>query len=601
MSVFDAVKAVFVGIARAFAFVRIAFANLLILGLLVLGMVLLFAGPGPVDVPEGGALVVAPGGMIVEQAGAQDPLSLLTGGVQARTVLAGLLDGINKARDDDRISTLVLDVSALAYAAPAQLEAIGAALETFGGDEDKTIIAKSRFYGRDQYYIASFADEIYVHPMGDVMPTGYGMFRNYYRGLFDLLDVNVHVFRVGTYKEFVEPYTRTGMSPAAREANQALVDSLWTRYVNRVAENRGIEPGAFEDYVGRYDELLAGAGGNAAKLALQQGLVDGIMVNQEVTERLREVVGKEGESYRRVAFGDYVQSGIPVLFGDVIGVISATGPIVMGEAPRGMIGAETMTGLLRRVRKDDTVKAVVLRIDSGGGSALASEVIRREIVRVQEAGKPVIASMAGTAASGGYWIAATADEIWAAPTTITGSIGIFGLVPTFEGTLGRVGVTYDGVRTGPLVGNSVTGGIGDAMARVLQATVDHGYRQFIDLVASGRGMTTEEVEAVAEGRVWTGERAHELGLVDHLGHLADAVDSAAALADAERLKVRYIEEPLSPQEVLLQEAMDTLGLVNNAVRSPGLVDHLAKQLQPIVAFNDPRHVYALCEACSLED
>ena len=205
-----------------------------------------------------------------------------------------------------------------------------------------------------------------------------------------------------------------------------------------------------------------------------------------------------------------------------------------------------------------------------------------------------------TAASAHWKNRGNRDEIWRRDD-ITGSIGIFGLVPTFEETLGRVGVTYDGVRTGPLVGDSVTGGISDAMARVLQATVDYGYRQFIDLVASGRDMTTEEVEAVAEGRVWTGERAHELGLVDHLGHLADAVDSAAALADVERFNVRYIEEPLSPQEVLLQEAMDSLGLVDNADQSPGVMGHLAEQLRSIVAFNDPRHVYALCEACGLED
>lgn len=601
MSVFDMLKAFFVGVGRGLAFLRVTIANLLILAIIALGIVLLFAGPDPVEVPDGGALVAAPGGSIVEQAGAQDPLSLLTGGVQGQTVLPDLLDGIAKARDDDRISTLVLDVTSLGYVAPAQLEVLGAALQEFRDDEDKTIVAKSRFYGRDQYYLASFADEIYVHPMGDVMPTGYGMFRNYYQGLFDLLDVNVHVFRVGTYKEFVEPYTRTDMSPAAREANQALVDSLWSRYVERVAENRGIEPEAFIDYVARYDELLAGLRGNAAELALQHGLVDGILVNQEVTDRLREVVGEDGESYRRVGFGDYVQPRIPPLFGDVIGVIAATGSIVMGEAPRGTIGAKTMAGLLRQAREDDAVKAVVLRIDSGGGSALASEIIRREVLRVQDAGKPVVASMAGTAASGGYWIAANADEIWAAPTTITGSIGIFGLMPTFEETLGRVGVTYDGVRTGPLVGDSVTGGISDAMARVLQATVDYGYRQFIDLVANGRDMTTEEVEAVAEGRVWTGERAHELGLVDHLGHLADAVDSAAALADVERFKVRYIEEPLSPQEMLLQQAMDNLGLVRDADQSPGIASHLAERLQPIVAFNDPRHVYALCEACTLDD
>ena len=600
MSFFDALKAVFIAIARVLAFMRVAFANLLILGVIAVGLMLLFAGPDNVEVPDGGALVVAPGGTIVEQAASQDPLLLLSGGAQGQVVLADLLDGIEKAHEDDRISTLVFDVSSLAYVAPTQLEVIGKRLAAFRAD-GKKIVARSRYYGRDQYYLASFADEVYVHPMGDVMPTGYGMFRNYYQGLLDVLDVNVHVFRVGTFKEFVEPYTRADMSPAAKEANQSVVDSLWSRYVARVAENRGIEPAAFQDYVYRYDELLAEAGGNAAQLALDHGLVDGVLVGREVTERLQELVGKKGESYRRVAFDDYVQPRIPALFGNVVAVVSASGPIVMGESPRGTIGATTMSGLLRQAREDDAVKAVVLRIDSGGGSALASEIIRREVERVQDSGKPVVASMGGTAASGGYWIAATADQIWAAPTTITGSIGIFGLLPTFEETLGRVGVTYDGVRTGPLVGDSVTGGISEAMARVLQSTVEHGYRQFVDLVATGRDMTTAEVEAIAEGRIWTGERAHALGLVDHLGHLEDAVAAAAELADVERYNVRYIEEPLTPQELLLQQALENLGVVRSVGASAELAGRIGDQLAPILALNDPRHVYAVCETCGLTD
>ena len=597
MSVFNTLRSVFSGIASAFAFARVSLANLFVVALLVIGIALLFTGPDQVDVPDGAALVVSPSGSIVEQKAAPDPLALLGGGGWGgQVVLAELLDGIDKARKDDRISTLVLDLSSLGYVAPAQLEVVGAALQAFR-DEGKKMVAKSRFYGRDQYYLASFADEVYVHPMGDVMITGYGMFANYYQGLFEKLDVNVHVFRVGTYKAAVEPYTRSDMSPAAKEANQQLVDSLWARYVDRVAENRTLERDALVDYVNRYDELLTQADGDAAQLALDSGLVDGMLVNQEVTERLQELAGEDGDSYRRVSFGNYLQPRIPPLFGNTIGVIAASGLIVMGEAPRGVIGADSMASLLRDAREDEAVKAVVLRVDSGGGSALASELIRQEIVRVQEAGKPVVVSMGGTAASGGYWIAATADEIWAAPTTITGSIGIFAILPTFEETLGRVGVTYDGVRTGPLVGDPVTGGISEQMAGVLQATVDHGYRQFIDLVAKGRDLTTEQVAAIAEGRVWTGERAFELGLVDQLGHLADAVDSAAKLAGIERFKVRYVEKPITPLEMLQQQALENLGFAASTGQLWGVTGELAGQLRKMNAFNDPKNLYALCGPC----
>ena len=597
MSVFTTLRAVFSGIASAFAFARVSLANLFVVALLAFGIALLFSGRDQVDVPDGAALVISPSGSIVEQTAAPDPLALLGGGgLGGQVVLADLLDGIDKARKDDRISTLVLDVSSLGYVAPAQLEVVGDALQEFR-DDGKKMVATSRFFGRDQYYLASFADEIYVHPMGDVMISGYGMFANYYQGLFEKLDVNVHVFRVGTYKAAVEPYTRSDMSAAAKEANQALVDGLWSRYVDRVAENRNMERDALVDYVNRYDELLTQAAGDAAQLAWDSGLVDGILVNQEVTERLQELAGEDGDSYQRVSFGNYLQPRIPPLFGNTIGVIAASGLIVMGEAPRGVIGADSMASLLRDAREDESVKAVVLRVDSGGGSALASELIRQEVARVQEAGKPVVVSMGGTAASGGYWIAATADEIWAAPTTITGSIGIFAILPTFEETLGRVGVTYDGVRTGPLVGNPVTGGISEQMAGVLQATVDHGYRQFIDLVAQGRDMTTEQVEAIAEGRVWTGERAFELGLVDQLGHLEEAVNSAAELAGIERFKVRYVEKPITPLEMLQQQALENLGFAASTGHLSSFTGELAGQLRKIDALNDPKNIYALCGPC----
>ena len=597
MSIGDVIGKLFAGVARAFAFARVALANLVVLAILLIVVVALMSGPDRAEVPDGGALLLAPKGAIVEQTSTGEPLNLLVGGSFGETALGDILDAIDRAAEDSRIGALVLDPSSLSYVAPAQLEAIGDSLDEFRAS-GKKIVAKGHYYNRDQYYLASFADDIYLHPMGEVMLAGYGAFRNYYQGLFDELKVNVHVFRVGTYKAFVEPYTRSDMSEAAKVASQATIDSLWTRFVDRVAANRGLETAAVLAYANRFDELLAEAGGNTAELAMEHGLVDALLANEAVSERLRTLTGGE-DTYRHVAFDDYLPPSMPPLFGDTVALISASGPILMGNQPRGFIGADTMARRLRDARKDDSVKALVLRIDSGGGSAFASELIRQEVAEVQEAGKPVVVSMAGTAASGGYWIAATADEIWAAPTTITGSIGIFAIVPTFENTLGAVGVTRDGVGTGPFVGAlDPLGGIGDAMGRALQASIDHGYDRFVKLVADGRGMTPEQVDAIAQGRVWTGEKALELGLVDQLGHLEDAIASAAALAGIERFGVRHLEEPLSPREALLRQVLDNLGLDAGTGRLSGsLATGFMRELRLLDALNDPKHVYALCELC----
>ena len=597
MSIAQAIGKLFSGISRVFAFARVTLANLLVI-LVVAGIIAVFAaGPGRVDVSQHSALLVEPDGAIVEQAASQDPLLLLSGGVFGETRLADILASIEKAGRDDRVGSLVLDTSSLAYAAPAQLEVIGNALEAFraGG---KKIIAKSHFYDRDQYYLASFADKVVMHPLGEVMLDGYGTFRSYYGGLFERLKVNVHVFRVGTYKAFVEPYTRAGMSDAAKQANQAIIDALWKRYVEQVAANRGLEPATVAGYAQRYDELLLDAGGDTARLALQYGLVDELLDNQATTAQLADLTGGEG-AFSHVAMADYLDPMLPPMFGKTVAVIPMSGTILMGDQPRGFIGSNTATRLLRDAREDPAVVAVVLRIDSGGGSAFASELIRQEVGRVQEDGKPVVVSMGGTAASGGYWIAATADEIWAAPTTLTGSIGIFAMVPTFEDTLAQVGVTRDGVGTGPLVGAlDPFGGVGDAMGRVLQASVDDGYRRFVDLVAQGRGLSPSDVEAIAQGRVWLGEQALDHGLVDHLGHLDDAIASAAEAAGLEQIQVRYVEEPLSAQEMLLRQLLNSAGVTPPRGHVRGsLTRTLVRELNLLDRLNDPKHVYALCEGC----
>lgn len=595
MSITNVIRNIYSAVSRVFAFARVTLANLLVVVVVVVIIALLAADTGPVEVDRNSALLLEPAGTIVEQLGGQDPLDLLSGGSLAQTKLGDILSAIDKAKVDDRIGVLVLDTSSLGYVAPAQLEVIGDALESFRGS-GKRLVAKSQFYGRDQYYLASFADTVIMHPFGEVMLNGYGRFRDYYAGLIEKLKVNVHVFRVGTYKSFVEPYTRDGMSEAAKQANQEMVDSLWSRYVERVGANRGLEPAEVVAYADRYDELLGDADGDTARLALEYGLVDQLLEREALDELLSELTG-DSDPWAHVAMRDYVDPVVPTVSGDTVAVIPASGPIMMGNQPRGTIGATTLSGLLEDARDDDSVAAVVLRIDSGGGSAFASELIRQAILQVKDEGKPVLASMAGTAASGGYWIASPADEIWASPTTVTGSIGIFAMVPTFEATLDAVGVSRDGVRTGPFVGAlDPLAGVGEAMGRALQANIDFGYRRFIEVVASGRDLPTDQVEAVAQGRVWLGERALEHGLIDNLGHLGDAVARAAELAGLEDYGVKTLEKPLSNAERLTRQLLENVGLEPPSGLGT-IAEPLIRDLRLLNSLNDPRHIYALCEMC----
>ena len=358
MSIASVVGKVFSGISRAFALARVTLANLLVVLVVVLVVMLFVSGTGRVEVSAGSALLLETDGTIVEQAGGQDPLALLTGASLLETPLKDILSVLDKAQKDDRVDALVLDTSSLGYVAPAQLEVIGNALEAFrsGG---KTVLAKSDFYNRDQYYLASFADEVVMHPLGEVALTGYGTYRNYYGGLLDKLKVNIHVFRVGTYKSFVEPYTSTGMSEAARQANRAMIDRLWSSFVERVATNRGLKPEKVVAYANHYDELLRETGGDTARLARQYGLVDELLDPEALSKRLNELTdGKD--AFAHVTLGDYVDPDLPALFGTTVAVVPLTGTIVMGDAPRGFIGADTASRLLAGLRDDSQVGAVVL-------------------------------------------------------------------------------------------------------------------------------------------------------------------------------------------------------------------------------------------------
>jgi protease-4 len=582
---------------RGLTATRVFVTNLLFVVVVFAVLAMLISGGAKLAVPDKAALVFAPEGTIVEQTTQSAPFEALLGGndIAAETRYQDLIDALDTAKTDSRIAVIVLDLEHMTGVSPAHLSGLGDALAQAKA-AGKEIVAVGDYYTQGQYYLASYADNIYMHPMGQVLLTGFGSYQNYYKDLLDRLKVKVHVYRVGAYKAAVEPYTRTDMSAEAREANRAMIDELWQDYIAKVSTNRKMTLDQINDYVNRYEDVLKSADGDMARAALEHGLVDALISRDEMRERLIAKVGESEGTFRQIASNDYLRAtrSVPAPATNEVGVVVAAGMILPGEQPRGSIGADSLTELIRSARLDKNVKAVVLRVDSPGGAAISSEVIRQEIEQLQVSGKPVVVSMAGVAASGGYWISATADEIWAAPTTVTGSIGIFGMVPTFEDSLAAIGVARDGVGSAPLAGAlDPLGGISDPMGRILQANVEAGYKRFLDLVSRGRNMLPEDVDKIGQGRVWTGRKAHELGLVDGLGQLPDAIAAAAKRAGLTDYQVRFIEKPLSAREQLLQQLAGSMGFVSSTS-----LGQLARALSDLARLDDPLHTYALCEACS---
>ena len=599
MSFGQIVRKCFAAVSRVFGFLRVALANVLIVLLLVVLVGVVLSAPAPAVIPDGAALVVAPMGTIVEQPARPSfgfPPSL--NAPPDQTKAADIIEAIEQAAADERVEMLTLDLSNLDFASVAQLQAIGQAIKEFR-DADKTVMAASDFFTQSRYYLASFADEIYMHPFGELMLPGFGAYQDYFGGLLEKLKVNVHVYRMGAYKSAVEPYTRSDMSIDAKERNQALVDDLWRSYVDEVAENRGVDPQTLRRYANEYDILLRQVNGDAARAALEHGLVDELLTRDAFQERVAERVGKsDNGKFLRTDVANYLRAvrgpELPSR-GPKVAVIVLDGLILTGDQRPGLIGADSASRLIRKAREQEDVRALVLRVDSPGGSVFASEIIRQELELVQTAGKPVVVSMAGVAASGGYWIASTADEIWASPTTITGSIGVFAILPTFEHSLSSIGIARDGVGTTTLTDAlDPFGGISERMDNVLQSSVEHAYARFVNLVARGRDMAPEEVEPIAQGHVWSGRMALDLGLVDGLGHLDRAIEAAAERAGVEEYAVTTLHEPLSAGEKILMRLYDELGL---ASRPAAWFEPIIARLESIAALNDPKHVYALCAPC----
>ncbi len=598
-------------------------ATRIILNLVVLTVVftlLAFLGEDRPRVPDGGALVVAPHGRIVEQL-AGDPvdraIDRLTGEEEPETLWRDLDDAIRAAAGDERIRALYLDLDAMTGAGLSTLQSLRAAIDAFR-ETGKPVVAAADFYGKNQYYLASAADEIHLHPMGVVWLDGYGRFRTYYKEGLDRFGIDYNVFRVGEYKSAVEPYLYDDMSEDAKRANLDWLGDLWRSYLADVAAARGLNPEAVADAIARYGELLADAEGQDARVALEAGLVDRLGDREELRLRMIELVGEDEEtgSFSQIGHEAYLEAmGEEArrhpTDGDAVAVLVARGAIVGGHQPPGTIGSESIAALVRGAREDESVKAIVLRVDSGGGSSFASELIHRELALARAEGKKVVASMGPVAASGGYWIATAADEIWASPNTLTGSIGIYTTIPTFQKPLEKyLGVRVRGVGTTWLSGAvRPDRELEDGVAELFRARARRGYQEFLARVAEARGMTPEEVDEIGRGRVWSGVDARDKGLVDRLGGLEEAIASAAALAGlGEGHAVRYLEPELEWSDSLfidlLTRAASWLGPgVRRAVRRPALEeafrDFVRRQSEMLGAIDDPGGIYALC-FCEVE-
>lgn len=598
---------------RLLTWLRQILANLLLLVLILLLVAVFWGQEKQVAIPEKGALVIAPTGTLVEQHSYTDPVSLLLmdeDDMDMETLLHDVTLAIRRATTDPDVTALVIDAGWLQGADPSKLFSIGEAITQFKTSK-KPVFAVGDHYTQAQYFLASYADEVYLNPMGGVFLNGLGVYPGYYKEALDKLKVKVHIFRVGDYKSFVEPFVRNDMSEESRRNTSLWLNDVWTLVSTEIEKQRKLEAGAVNNYINQLDQRLATAQGDAAQAALQAGLVDRLATRDEMKKIIMEKIGSnnEGDSFPAVSFKPYVRNlHQGAGFGNKVGVVVASGAILDGEQPAGNIGGDTLAAQIQQIREDGDVQALVLRIDSPGGSAFAAEIIRREVQLTKEAGIPVVASFGGVAASGGYWIATTANEIWSTPSTITGSIGVFGLIPVFDESFKALGIHSDGVGTTALADAwHLDRPMNPILERSIQLEVEHIYQRFIELAAEGRGVTPEKIHAVAQGQVWSGVQARELGLVDHLGDLGGAITAAAKLAElGDEYEWEIIEPELSPQEQFIRqltsEASRVLAWAGlKSSRSSSMVDKfltsLQEKLAQLASFNDPRGVYVRCMEC----
>ena len=548
---------------------RKVFLNLLFLLFLFLLYMSFFHAEEAIRLKPDTTLVVRPYGTVVEQYSTTPldrALEEATGQMRSETRLRDIIESIHRAASDNNIKQLVIDPSYLLGIGLASLKDIGHAVDEFRST-GKPIIAIAGNLRQDQYYLASLADEVWLNPGAMVWIDGYSRYRHYYREGLEKLAVEINLFRVGQYKSAMEPYVRDDMSPEAEAAGRFWLSNLWQQYLEGVSKHRGIPLMSLQAMIDDLPARIEAVDGDFARFALQAGLVDRLMTDPQIRQELaiRGAADQKGDGYRAVDMQDYLTMTLsPKAFSTAkrIAVVVAEGEIVPGRFESGAIGSVSTAEQLRRVARDDGVAALVLRIDSGGGDAGVSEALRLELEQIRNSGKKVVVSMGDVTASGGYWMAMAADEIWASPATITGSIGVFGMIPTFEGTLDKIGVSTDGFGTTEMAGKlRVDRDLDPGVARLFQASTERVYQEFLALVSQARGFDNlEEVNEVAQGRVWSGQQALGLGLVDKTGTFQDAIEASARIAG---LGDDYQLDWIEPERSALDEFF--AGLASNAL------------------------------------
>ncbi len=598
---------------RTLNFVRELVFNIFFILLILVGVgIWMQLSSGPAEHTTRGALLLDITGVVVDKPSSSSKLSALGrqlfGASSDRlqeNSLFDIVETIRQGQADRNITGIVLDLKNFAGADQPSMQYIGKALKAFR-DSGKPVYAVGDNYSQGQYYLASFANKVWLSPQGVVDLHGFATNGLYYKSLLDKLKVSTHVFRVGTYKSAVEPFIRDDMSPAAREADSRWIGELWQNYLGTIAANRQITPQqVFPGAQGVLDGLSK-VGGDTAKYALDNKLVDTLGSSADAEKVLVKQFGwsDEDKNYRAISMYDYPLKK-PSEVGSSVAVIFANGAIMDGEETAGNVGGDTTAAQIRDARIDPNVKAIVLRVNSPGGSVSASEVIRAELAAAKAAGKPVVVSMGGMAASGGYWISTPANYIVANPSTLTGSIGIFGVINTVEKSLNELGVHSDGVATSPLADVSVTKALPPQVQQLMQLSIENGYQRFISLVAQARKSTPEQVDKIAQGHVWTGEDAKNNGLVDALGDFDDAVAKAAELAKLKQWHIEYYQdEPTFFARMMDGFSGEIRALLPQALQAylpaplAAAADTVKAETDKLAVFNDPQSRYAFCLTCA---
>ena len=601
---------IFKYVGKIFTFIRNVFLNFLLLAILLMSL-FLFIPKEVSHIPVQTILRLDISGDIVEEKKISGAVEKMLGDTvgsdssEPETVLQDILDVIENAATDDRITSLLLNLKNMEHAGLNQLQIIGKALLMFR-ERGKSIVAAEDYYSQSQYYLASYADKIFLNPMGGVDIHGFGVYRLYFREAMEKLAINYNIFKVGSYKSALEPFTRDNMSPEDRKQNDVWLTALWQVYQQDILKQRKLSKETIDNYTTDIAQSLQSTEGDAAQLALKTGLVDQIATRSDIADYLNTLAKSNTNEPQITSSAEYLNTIHPSYSnsnwkGDKIGLIIAEGNILPGKQPAGVIGGDSLAAQIKKAKDDETIKALVVRINSGGGSAFASEIIRQELLLFQKRGKPVIVSMGAVAASGGYWIAADADEIWASEATITGSIGIFGAIPTFENTLSSLGIHSDGTGTTPLAaGLDLTQPLPEPLKKAIQQAITHNYDQFLEIVSKGRELEKTRVQELAEGRVYDGKAALEYGLIDKLGSLDNAIEAAAKLAGLTDYMTVYIRPSISIKEQLvhfvtsyIQSMPSILGVTKHPAVTK-LKEAMIDKMETLTILSDPRGIYSHC-------